>query len=56
VRAVPLMDFSSGYVQRSIKDFPSQGTEVPWRLYQNYALDLVMIERARVADGVMQFS
>jgi cation diffusion facilitator CzcD-associated flavoprotein CzcO len=53
--AMPLLDFSSGYVQRSIQDFPSQGTEVPWKLYQNYPLDLLMLERARIRDGVMQF-
>ena len=52
----PLLDFSSGYVQRSIKDFPRQGTVMPWKLYQNYALDLLMLKRSRLADGVLQFA
>jgi cation diffusion facilitator CzcD-associated flavoprotein CzcO len=56
VQAVPLLDFSSGYVQRSIKDFPQQGSKVPWKLYQNYPIDLFMIERSKLDDGVMQFS
>jgi monooxygenase len=55
VGEVPLLDFSSGYVQRSIKDLPRQGDSVPWKLYQNYALDLFLVERAKLADGVMEF-
>jgi hypothetical protein len=34
---------------------PRQGTKVPWRLYQNYPIDLVALERGRINDGVMQF-
>jgi cation diffusion facilitator CzcD-associated flavoprotein CzcO len=56
VQEMPLLDFSSGYVQRSIKDFPRQGSRVPWKLYQNYALDLFLLERSRLADGVMNFA
>ena len=56
VEEVPLLDFTSGYVQRSIQDFPRQGSVVPWRLYQNYPLDLLLLGRARLTDGVMQFA
>jgi cation diffusion facilitator CzcD-associated flavoprotein CzcO len=56
VGEAPLLDFSSGYVQRAIADFPRQGTVVPWKLYQNYALDLLTLKRSRIADGVLQFS
>jgi cation diffusion facilitator CzcD-associated flavoprotein CzcO len=52
----PLLDFSSGYVQRSIDKFPRQGTFAPWRVYQNYALDRMMLKHQRVDDGVMEFS
>jgi monooxygenase len=52
----PLLDFTSGYVQRSIDKFPRQGTFAPWRVYQNYALDRWMLKRGRVDDGVMEFS
>jgi monooxygenase len=51
----PLIDFSSGYIQRSIHEFPKQGSKAPWRLYQNYALDRAMLRHARLADGVMEF-
>ncbi len=52
----PWIDFSSGYVQRSIDKFPKQGSKAPWKLYQNYALDIVSLKFGRVEDGVMEFS
>jgi cation diffusion facilitator CzcD-associated flavoprotein CzcO len=36
---VPFMDLQSGYILRSIKDFPKQGKEIPWRVHQNYFKD-----------------
>src|SRR2546422_2856897 len=56
VMQAPFIDLTSGYVQRSIHMFPKQGSKVPWKLYQNYALDLVMLQRGNVEDGVMEFS
>ena len=50
------MDFSSGYIHRSLHLFPKQGTRTPWRLRQNYALDIFMLRYARIDDGVMRFS
>lgn len=35
----PLLDLSSGYVQRAINEFPRQGDRGPWRVRQNYLLD-----------------
>ncbi len=52
----PLIDFSSSYVLRAIDRFPKQGSRAPWRLYQNYALDLLTLKFGAVDDGVMQFS
>jgi monooxygenase len=52
----PILDFSSGYVQRSVADFPRQGSFAPWKLYQNYALDRLLLRRAPVADRSMEFS
>ncbi|SCX66463.1 Predicted flavoprotein CzcO associated with the cation diffusion facilitator CzcD [Variovorax sp. EL159] len=54
--AEPWLDFSSGYVQRSIGKFPKQGSRAPWRLYQNYARDLMSLRFGAVDDGVMVFS
>ena len=52
----PWIDFSSGYVQRSIHLFPKQGSRAPWRLYQNYALDTLSLGFLPVEDGAMDFS
>jgi cation diffusion facilitator CzcD-associated flavoprotein CzcO len=54
--AVPFLDLTSGYVQRSIHLFPKQGAKVPWKLHQNYALDLLLLRHGKVDDGVMEFS
>ncbi len=35
----PLLDLASGYIQRSIADFPRQGDRHPWKVRQNYLLD-----------------
>lgn len=56
VRPEPLLDFSSGYVVRSIDKFPRQGNAAPWRVHQNYALDRFAMRHQPVADGVMQFA
>jgi monooxygenase len=56
ITELPSLDFSSGYVQRSIAKMPKQGSKRPWRLYQNYALDIVTLRYGKVDDGVMQYS
>ena len=56
ITELPSLDFSSGYVQRSIAKMPKQGSKRPWRLYQNYALDIVSLRFGTVNDGVMRYS
>lgn len=56
LREEPLIDFSSGYVQRALDFLPKQGSRAPWKLYQNYALDRLTFRRGRLDDGVMEFS
>jgi cation diffusion facilitator CzcD-associated flavoprotein CzcO len=51
----PLLDFTSGYVQRSLDQFPKQGSMEPWKLRQNYIVDIGTIRRGRIDDGVMRF-
>ena len=52
----PWLDFSSGYVQRAMAKFPKQGSKAPWKLHQNYALDLMSLRYAKLEDGVLEFS
>jgi len=56
LKALPHLEFSSGYVQRSVAKMPKQGSRRPWRLYQNYAFDIVSLRFGKVDDGVMQYS
>jgi cation diffusion facilitator CzcD-associated flavoprotein CzcO len=53
--ARPVVDLSSGYVQRAAGILPRQGSSGPWRLRQNYPRDLVALRFGRVDDGVMRF-
>ena len=55
VTEAPLLDFTSGYVQRAIDTFPKQGSKTPWRLYQNYLLDYAALKFGAVDDGTMVF-
>jgi monooxygenase len=52
----PFIDFSSGYVLRSIDKFPRQGSKPPWRLHQNYARDIVALRFGAIDDDAMVFS
>jgi len=56
LREEPFIDFSSGYVQRSIHLFPKQGSRVPWRVHQNYARDMLSLRRAELEDGELRFA
>ena len=52
----PWLDFSSGYVQRSIASFPKPGSKAPWKLHQNYARDMMSLRFSTLEDGVLEFS
>jgi cation diffusion facilitator CzcD-associated flavoprotein CzcO len=56
VTEMPLLDFASGYVQRSIDQFPRSGSRQPWRLGMSYAHDVVRLRHRRLDDGSLQFS
>ncbi len=51
----PVLTFTSGYVQRALPLLPQQGDRKPWRLDQNYLLDLLTLRFGRIDDGVMAF-
>jgi cation diffusion facilitator CzcD-associated flavoprotein CzcO len=56
VKPQPLVDFSSGYFQRAIDQLPRQGSKRPWRLYQNYMLDLLSLRFGSVNDSALEFT
>jgi len=53
IESRPMIDFSSGYVKRAESILPKQGQRAPWRVYQNYLLDYLMISTAHIHDGVL---
>ena len=52
----PFVDLKSGYVLRSVDQFPRQGFKAPWRLYQNYARDMRMLRHGSLEDGALEFA
>ena len=53
--AEPFVDFTSGYIQRVADRLPKQGAKRPWKLNQNYALDVLALRFGSV-DDAMRFS
>ena len=41
---------------RSIDKFPKQGPRAPWRLYQNYPRDVLLLKRGDLQDEGIRFS
>jgi len=56
ITKLPLMDFSAGYVLRSIDQFPRSGPRPPWRLGLSYPHDVVTLRHGKINDGTMRFS
>ena len=52
----PLMDFTPGYVLRALDYLPKAGHVAPWRLKQNYLLDLRLIRHGKVDDEALEFT
>jgi cation diffusion facilitator CzcD-associated flavoprotein CzcO len=52
----PFFNLTSGYVLRSAERFPRQGSRRPWRMYQNYAFDVMALRFGELEDGVLRFS
>ncbi|MES2445260.1 MAG: NAD(P)/FAD-dependent oxidoreductase [Pseudomonadota bacterium] len=55
VEPMPFLDFTSGYVQRAMVNFPKQGSRTPWKLNQNYTRDLMALRFGGI-DQEMEFS
>jgi cation diffusion facilitator CzcD-associated flavoprotein CzcO len=52
----PFLGLTSGYVQRSLAALPKQGGRAPWKLYQNYIRDVLLMRRGPVEDEGIRFS
>jgi monooxygenase len=56
VDELPFMDFTPGYFQRSMHELPKSGSKAPWRLKQNYFLDLRLIRQGKVDEESLHFT
>jgi len=56
MRENPMLDFSSGYVVRSVAMLPKQGPRAPWRQNQNYFTDLKAMRKAPIEDAELVFA
>jgi len=52
----PTLPLTSGYIQRAKNLLPRQGTRKPWRMNQNYALDVMALRFAPIDDGTLEFA
>jgi cation diffusion facilitator CzcD-associated flavoprotein CzcO len=52
----PLLELSSGYVQRSADRFPKQGSASPWRVHQSYLRDVADIRWRGLDDAALVMS
>jgi len=51
----PLLDFTAGYIKRALPRLPRAGAKHPWRVFENYILDRLMLDYGRMNDGIMTF-
>ncbi len=51
----PLLDLSSGYIQRALGELPKQAVRKPWKLNQNYILDTMSLKLSPVTNKEMKF-
>lgn len=54
-KPAPLLNLKSGYIDRATHLLPRGGDRAPWRMYQNYVLDTLMLRYSRLEDGTMEF-
>jgi monooxygenase len=52
----PFINFTSGYITRSLDQMPKQGRDKPWKLNQNYILDRMSLSYTSVVDDSIVFS
>jgi monooxygenase len=51
----PTLPLTSGYIERAKHLLFKQGTKKPWRVNQNYALDVMAFRFGAIEDGALEF-
>ncbi|MBK5307041.1 MAG: NAD(P)/FAD-dependent oxidoreductase [Frankiaceae bacterium] len=52
----PFLNLTSGYILRSMHEFPRQGDALPWRVHQNYILDRKLFRPGPAAFDGLEFT
>jgi cation diffusion facilitator CzcD-associated flavoprotein CzcO len=52
----PLLDFSAGYVLRSMERWPRQGTRGPWTVEMDYLVDRERLRKAPIENEALRFT
>jgi monooxygenase len=50
-----VLDFTSGYIERSRHELPKSASALPWRLNQDYLFDRKDMRTAPLDDGILHF-
>ncbi len=56
IKRLPFINMQSGYIARVKDQIPQQGDERPWKLYQNYFLDMTLLKLASMDDPSLEYS
>jgi cation diffusion facilitator CzcD-associated flavoprotein CzcO len=48
--------FTPGYIKRQLAKWPTQGSRRPWRVHQNYILDIISLRWAGFENAALEFS
>ena len=56
IEHLPPVDLLSGYIARAMHKLPKQGPRRPWRIHQNYLLDLISLRYGALNDSVLEFA
>ncbi len=51
----PLLDFDAGYIKRALDVLPKQGSEAPWKVYQNYVKDVRSLKYGKIDDKYLEY-
>jgi hypothetical protein len=53
---VSFIEMQSGYIERIRNTIPRQGTKKPWKLYQNYMLDMASLKLSSFEEATLEYS
>lgn len=56
IKRLPFINMQSGYIARVKDQIPQQGDERPWKLYQNYFLDMTLLKLASLEDPALEYA